>query len=134
MFSWIIGGIGNWLTGGGIKVLADTYARYKDSDDARLRQQAEMARAQLEAMLIVRQSTAGFWEQRVLAFMIAFPFALHAFLVGLDTSFKLGWGIWSYPAPFDEWEGLILLSFFGIQAAQRGLTTVATAVVAARRR
>ncbi len=134
MFTWILGGVGSWLGNKGLDQLASIWAKHKDSDDAEKRRQAELARAQLEATLIIRQSTAGNWEQRLLHFMIAFPFVLHAFLVGMDTSFKLGLAIPKYPAPFDEWEGLILLSFFGIQAGQRALTTIATAVVAAKRR
>lgn len=69
----------------------------------------------------IRLATAGFWEMRLITFLIAAPFTLHAAAVGLDTTFGFGWGIAAYPKPFDEWEGRILLSFFGLQGATIGV-------------
>lgn len=80
----------------------------------------------------IRLSTAGFWEMRLLSFLIAGCFTLHLVLVTLDTCFKLGWKVFAYPAPFSEWEGAILLSFFGIQAASKGITAIATALSSRR--
>jgi len=53
---------------------------------------------------------------RIVTFMIAFPFASHLVAVWLDTMFKLGWEVSAFPAPFDEWQGIILTSFFGVKA------------------
>lgn len=80
----------------------------------------------------IRLATAGFLEMRVLTFLIALPFVIHVNLVGLDTNFSLGWGISAFPKPFDEWEGRILLSFFGIYTIGKGITTVG-AVLANRK-
>jgi hypothetical protein len=80
----------------------------------------------------IRIATAGHWEQRLLSFLIAAPFVIHAGAVGLDTTFRLGWGIPKYPQPFDEWEAAILLSFFGLQAASKIATTVAAAIIGRR--
>jgi hypothetical protein len=125
VFAWMAlkaatGAVFSWLTGGGgIQALASTYAKYKDSAVESERTKAMLAKAQLDAILSVRLATAGHWEMRVMTFCIAFPFVFHLVSVWLDTQFKLGWRINAFPAPFNEWEGAILLSFFGIQAVGR---------------
>ncbi len=108
------------------------FARRKDGE-------AQIALKQIDAELAARKSareirlaTSGYWEMRVLTFLIALPFVVHLNLVGLDTSFSLGWGISAFPEPFDEWEGNILLSFFGVYAVSRGLATL-SGVLATRR-
>lgn len=35
----------------------------------------------------------------------------------MDTQFKLDWEVDKFPTPFDEWEGAVLLSFFGLVGA-----------------
>lgn len=75
----------------------------------------------------IRVATSGFWEMRLITFIIAMCFTLHLVLVTLDTCFALGLKIAKFPQPFDQWEGAILLSFFGVHTAQtavRGLITV----------
>lgn len=116
----------NWLTGGGAKALFDIYNRYKDSSDKSEQLQAQWAKAQLDAMSSNRNQTSGFWEMRVLTFLIALPFVIHVNAVGLDTIFKLKIGIPAYPAPFDQYEGSILLSFFGLMAGVTTVKSVAT--------
>ena len=111
----------NWFTGGGFNMLMSLYNRYKDSADAKEQLQAQWAKAQLDAMSSNRNATSGFWEMRVLTFTIGGCFTLHLVAVTADTIFKLGWAISKYPAPFDQYEGSILLSFFGLMA---GVTTV----------
>ncbi|MCX2697060.1 hypothetical protein [Ochrobactrum chromiisoli] len=76
----------------------------------------------------IRLASAGFWEMRLITSIIAGCFALHLLLVTLDTCFALGWKIAKFPAPFDEWQGAILLSFFGIQAVGGGLNAIAAAI------
>lgn len=76
----------------------------------------------------VRLATAGFWEQRLITFLIALPFVVHVLLVGADTNFKFGWGIWAFPKPFVDWEGAILLSYFGLVGVTTGLNAIAGAV------
>ena len=110
---WIAG----WLTGGALNTLKDIWFKYKDSAVESERIQAEWAKAKLDAMLQVRLATAGFWEMRLITFLIAVPFVFHLWAVWLDTQFQFGWKIAAFPAPFNEWQGAILLSFFGIYAA-----------------
>lgn len=135
MIAGLIGRAWRWLTGGGIEGLARTYARLKDSDVEVERIRADVAKAEIEARIAalrasaeIRLATAGFAEMRVLTFVIAAPFAVHAATVGLDTIFGFGWGIAAYPPPFDEWEGAILLSFFGIYGLSRGAAALGAAI------
>lgn len=109
-----------WLTGGGgIKALFDIYAKYKDSAIESERIQSQWAMAKLNSILQVRLATAGFWEMRLITFLIAVPFVFHLWTVWLDTQFKFGWKINAFPEPFNEWQGAILLSFFGIYAVSK---------------
>ena len=95
--------------------------------------------ASRQAARDIRIATAGFWEMRLITFVIAFWFVLHLSMVALDTMF--GWyqlggvfenwydvgeryvcGVKAFPAPFHEWQGAILLSFFGIYGASKVYT------------
>lgn len=92
---------------------------------------AKDVEAKLEARRLaaqIRMETAGFWEMRLLTFLIAGCFAFHLLLVTIDTCFRLGWRIPAFPPPFDEWQGAILLSFFGVQVAGLGITAIAGAI------
>ncbi len=126
-----------WLlslfTSGLLEKALDFFSKRQD-------RQAQLARAQIEAEIdarraarAIRLATAGFWEMRLLTFLIALPFVIHVNLVGADTNFGLGWNIAAFPKPFDEWEGAILLSFFGIYTVGRGITAIAGAVARRRR-
>ena len=102
---------------------------------ARQDRQAQIALKEIEAEMDARRAareirlaTAGFWEMRLLTFLIALPFVIHVNLVGADTNFQLGWGIPAFPKPFDEWEGAILLSFFGIYTVGRSIGAIAGAL------
>lgn len=113
LIKWALG----WITGSGLNVLKDIWFKYKDSAVESERIQAEWAKAKLDAMLQVRLATAGFWEMRLITFLIAVPFVFHLWTVWLDTQFQFGWKVAAFPSPFNEWQGAILLSFFGIYAA-----------------
>ena len=137
ILSWI------WsaLTGGGLTALASTYAKFKDSSVESERVQADVAKARLnnklEAQKLaaqVRLATAGFIESRILTFFTAFPFVVHLNLVGLDTYWGLPWRINAFPAPFSEWEGTILLSFFGVGLAGKAVTTAGAVLMSRRAR
>lgn len=135
MFSTIL----SWLTGpiiGAIsKPLVEAYKARLDATNEEQKLAADGVLAEIAAQrearkqaTQIRLETAGFWEMRLLTFCIAAPFTLHAGAVGLDTTFGFGWGISAYPKPFDEWEGAILLSFFGLYAATGAVRTVASAI------
>lgn len=140
MIGGILRALGRWLTGNGLSRLVDAYAAKKDSALERDRLEADVIKARIEAEVEgrrnateIRKGTAGFWEMRLISFVIAAPFALHAAAVGLDTTFGLGWQIAAYPPPFDEWEGAILLSFFGVYGVTRGAAAIAAAMLGRRR-
>ena len=101
---------------------------------------AELAMKNLEAEIAARQNakevrlaTAGFFEQRLITFLIALPFVIHVLLVGADTNFKLGLQVWAFPKPFVDWEGAILLSYFGLVGATSGMAAIAGAIGSKRR-
>jgi hypothetical protein len=104
-----------------------------DNDESRLIAETaikdiERQIADREAAKEIRLATATFWEMRLVTALVAGCFALHLFLVTLDTCFALGWRVSAFPKPFDEWQGTILLSFFGVQAVGKGITAIASAI------
>lgn len=78
----------------------------------------------------IRLATAGYIEMRVLTTAIALPFIAHLWLVGLDTMFGFGWKVAAFPGVFAEWEGAILLSFFGVVTVGNGIRAFAGAIAA----
>lgn len=129
----------NWLGGGVLKTLTDTYVKLKSSEVESERIKADVIGKQIEAEISARQaalqvrlSTSGFWEMRLITAIIAGCFTMHLVLVTLDTCFKLGWRIPAFPPPFDEWQGAILLSFFGIYAAGKSVNAIAAAFIGRR--
>jgi hypothetical protein len=84
-------------------------------------------------MIVLLIATSGFWEMRLLTFAIALPFVAHLWAVWLDTQFKLSWGIPKFPEPMDDWQGIILLSFFGFYTLGKTVQAIGTAVAIRRR-
>lgn len=131
----MIAAILRWLGGDVLSALTRAYELKlsADTDEKRLIADAAIAdvNRQIEAsrnVAAIRLATAGFWEMRLIAAIIAGCFALHLLLVTLDTCFAFGWRIPKFPAPFDEWEGAILLSFFGVQTVSAGFNVLAAAI------
>lgn len=124
-----------------IEALTDTYVRYKDSVDLHEQRIAEEAKSKRDALIaeqqaavLIRRETAGFWEMRLLTALTLGGFVFHVLLVILDTCFAtIDWRIPKLPAPMDEWEGAIILSLFGIAAAQRSVMAVAAAIAVRKR-
>jgi hypothetical protein len=134
MFS-LIAPLIRWITGDlSSKLLAAYQSRLNaESDEAKL--VAEVAIEDIKQQMAARQNakeirlaTAGFWEMRLIVALIAGSFTLHLVLVTLDTCFKLGWAIPKFPAPFDEYQGLVLLSFFGVYATSNAIGQIANAI------
>ncbi|PYE87520.1 hypothetical protein [Phyllobacterium leguminum] len=124
-----------WLTGDLMGALTRAYEMKLKAENDEQRLVADAAIADVTRHVEaarnakeIRLASAGFWEMRFITAVIAGCFALHLLLVTLDTCFALGWRIAKFPAPFDEWEGAILLSFFGIQALGGGLNAIAAAI------
>ncbi|WP_435657930.1 hypothetical protein [Brucella pituitosa] len=124
-----------WLTGDFAGALTRAYEMKLKAANDEQRLVADTAIADIQRQIDaasnareIRLASAGFWEMRLITSIIAGCFALHLLLVTLDTCFALGWKIAKFPAPFDEWQGAILLSFFGIQAVGGGLNAIAAAI------
>ena len=125
----------NWLTGSLVGQLTKAYeAKLKAANETE-RLIADAAIKDIERQMADRQTakeirlqTSGFWEMRLLTAVIAGCAALHFALVTLDTCFAFSWSVAAYPKPFDEWEGAILLSFFGVQALNQSIGAIAAAI------
>jgi hypothetical protein len=123
------------LVGGPIvSSLLKGYRAKLDAANASDRIAADLAIREIEADIEARKrahelrlATSGFWEMRLLTFAIALPFVAHLWAVWLDTQFRLGWKIPKFPEPMDEWQGAILLSFFGIYTLGKAVQSVGTA-------
>ena len=130
----------NLIGGPIIKALIDGYRAKLDAANSSDRISADLAIREIEAGIEARKrahelrlATSGFWEMRLLTFAIAFPFVMHLWAVWLDTQFRLGWKIPKFPEPMDEWQGAIMLSFFGIYTLGKTIQFVGTAIVMRRR-
>lgn len=136
-----MGGFGGWLanllTGG---LLDKILGAWQAHEKAKLERQSEQDRQAFQERMQQRQdvkeirlATANFWEMRLLTFLIALPFVTHLWLVTFDTLWPQPWNVEAFPNPFNDWEGQILLSFFGI-AAVTGVGKAIAGAVAVRRR
>lgn len=129
------GAVIRWLTGDLVGQLTKAYQARLDAQNDEQKLVAGLVAKDIEARIEakrqateIRLATAGFWEMRLVTFTIAGCFSLHLLLVTLDTCFRLGWRIPAYPAPFDDWQGAILLSFFGVQVVGQSVSAIASAI------
>ena len=122
----------NALTGGLLKAWQAKLTA--DSDEKRLIADAAIAdiKAQSEARqqaAQIRRETAGYWEMRVATAVIAWPTAAHYALVTYDTmDTGRNLAIPALPAPMDEWQAAIILSFFGVQLGTKAVQSLASAL------
>jgi hypothetical protein len=132
MIAWLFSIAGGFIlrlsTNGLLQSIGQTLLHANDA-------QAQIALKQIDAEIEARKAardirlaTADFWEMRFITFVIAGCFTLHLFAVTMDTVFRFGWAVPKFPAPFDQWEGAILLSFFGVQAVGGAVRTIAMAI------
>lgn len=73
-----------------------------------------------------RKSTRNFIELRFLTFFIALPFAMHSFAVNLDSIFLFEWNVARLPEPYADYQGQIILWFFGLQATTTAINSIAS--------
>ncbi len=129
----------SWLGGGVLDKLLTAHSKHQDTAVEHDKTRAKVLEAQISSELErqrlanqVRLATAGFWEMRLITGTVAGCFTLHLLLVTLDTCFAFGWKISAFPAPFDQWQGTILLSLFGVGVLSRGITAATTAWMSKR--
>lgn len=144
----------NWLSGGLLDKAIGFFERreqrrFDAMNDEQRRAHEERKEVRRNATK-VRLATANHIEMRVMTFLIAFPFVEQLWAVWADTRF--GWysqggvfercwtqdgkevcGVPAFPAPFDEWQGAILLSFFGLVGVVGGIRAAAGAIAYWRR-
>jgi len=132
MISLILG----WLSGPLAKALTRAYEAKLAAQNEEQRLVAEGVIADLQRQIEdsrnakeIRLATAGFWEMRVATAVIAWTFAAHIGLVGFDTIVtSIDLRIPPFPSPMDQWESAIVLSFFGLQAFNKGVSAIASAI------
>lgn len=133
MISWLISTAVSWImTLSGSSILNDVIAGLTTTGDVNAKVAIEQIRAEVAArqqVATIRQATAGYWEMRLITFLIAGCFTLHLCAVTFDTLFRAGLAIPKYPAPFDEWEGTILCSFFAVQGSIVAVRSIAAAIM-----
>lgn len=124
-----------WLTGNLAGQLRAAYEAKLNAANETERLIAETAIEDIKARIAaadnakqIRLATASFWEMRLLTAVIAGCAALHYLAVTLDTVFRFGWAIPKFPPPFDDYQGTILLSFFGVQGVAIGVSAIAAAI------
>lgn len=129
MIGWIIGLAANLiLRTTSNRFLSEVATRLAKGDDNAARIAVAEIEAEVQARNAVKEvrlATAGFAEMRFLAFMIAAPFVLHLWAVGLDTVFGFGWRIPKFPPPFDENGWKIMLSYFGLYGTTSAVSSIA---------
>lgn len=137
-----MGGFGVWLlnllTGGLPEKLLNAWQvgearKYDALNEAAKRDYSERMQQRAD-MKEIRLATANFWEMRLLTFLIALPFVGHLWFVAFDTLWPQVWNVEAFPNPFNDWEGQILLSFFGIAAASGIGKAIAGAIAVKRKR
>lgn len=138
-------GILNWISGGLLEKITNPLLQaYRDklaadTSEKKLLAEENIKRLELEQVQRnnakeIRLATAGFWEMRLLTFLIALPLTIHLWLVTWDTwDTSINLRIPALPAPFDEYQGVILLSFFGATVVGNGIKAVAGAIAYRKR-
>ena len=130
----------NWVSGGLLEKITNPLAQaYRDklaadTSEKKLLAEENIKRLELEQeqrnnAKEIRLATAGFWEMRLLTVAIAVPFIWHLWLVFYDTiRTDINLRIPELPDPFNEYQGAILLSFFGVTVIGSGIKSIAGAI------
>lgn len=108
-----------------IQATNNTEERLKELQLKRLE---NLEQAQSDATKI-RLATKDYWEVRLLVFVTSFVTVLHYAAIALDSTFSFGWGIPKMPAPFDEYEAMILLFPFGYGIAKSAINAMASSAL-----
>lgn len=141
ILNWISGGLIGTILGKIVDPLSQAY-RDKlaaDTDEKKLAAEQNIKRLELEQeqrnnAKEIRLATSAFWEMRLITFLITLPFVWHLWLIVLDTNrTDINLRIPPLPAPFDQYEGAILLSFFGVTAVSVGAQAIAGAIAFRKR-
>src|SRR5215217_9519986 len=88
ILNWISGGLLDKITNPLLQAYRDKLAA--DTSDKKLEaeqriKQLELEQQQRNNAKEIRLATSGFWEMRLLTFLIALPFVIHLWIVSWDT-------------------------------------------------
>lgn len=72
----------------------------------------------------IRFATKDFWEVRFAIALVAIPTSFHYACVVIDSIYDMPWQIAALPTPLDDWQGTIILSYFGLASIRHGVNAV----------
>lgn len=115
MFSWVL----KWLTGGFLDKLLVVYSKRQDTNALIAVEtiKAEIETRKLQKEIIIVES--GWAVTRWMRPFVFYPLALHLGLVAADSIFHFSWDVSALPAPMDQWQGAIILSFFLVRPIEK---------------
>lgn len=123
----LLGGFGDFMqTYKDIKV-----AEMKQSaDKVKVVKELELARFEKEEQARqtakdIRLATKDHWEIRFAIGIVVIPTSLHYAFTVLDSIYHFGWEVAPLPAPMDEWQATIILSYFGYGTFRHGANVLA---------
>lgn len=125
---------------GGIGKVADTYrdikiAKVKESTQINnVVKELELKRlenekAAHEAAKEIRIAMKDHWEIRLAVGLVAIPTSFHYACIVIDKTYNMGWQIQQLPEPLNEWQGTIILSYFGLVSVRHGINAVAASLL-----
>lgn len=128
------------LLTGGIGKAMDSYrdvqiARLKEQSDANnVIRDMELAslehdKAAAQNAREIRLATKDHWEVRLAVALVAIPTSFHYAATVADAIYHFGWAITPLPAPLNEWQGVIILGYFGYGTLRNVTKAAVTAVL-----
>lgn len=73
----------------------------------------------------IRLATKDYWEVRFAIGLVAIPSSLHYAFTAFESIYGFGWNIQPLPEPLNEWQGIIILSYFGYGTIRHGTNVIA---------
>lgn len=129
--SLLTGGIGKALDSyrdvqiAKLKTQSETGNLLKELELAGLERDKAMAQNAKEIAL----ATKDHWEMRLAIALVAIPTSFHYAATVFDAVYHFGWAITPLPDPLGEWQGAIVLGYFGLGAARNVTKAVVAAMV-----
>lgn len=127
-FSFLTGGVGKFFETKRDIRIAELKAEDKKLSTIEVLELArlEADKKEAEQAKQIRIATKDFWEMRLAVGIVGISTSLHYGFTVIDHIYNFGWDIKPLPAPMDEWQQTIILSYFGYSATKTIAKTVAT--------
>lgn len=117
MWGWLL----SLLTSGFLDKLLNYYTQ-KNTVEGQVAVETikgEIETRKLQSQIIINES--GWSVSRWMRPFVFYPLGLHLNLVILDSIFHFPFDIARLPAPMDQWQGAIILSFFLVRPIEKAL-------------